>query len=491
MERILNLLIDKYELTMNEVYIQNGQTDEYSYYDAYFRNIPFEAGYAITAGLDSIIDFVKNFRFDEEAIDYLRSLNNFSEEHLEYLRNFRFRGDIYAIPDGTPVFGNQPLLTIRANKIEANLLETIILAYFNAQIKFATATSRVVEAAGSIPVLEMGARRADGPYAAIEASKVAYMAGAAGTSNLAAGYLYGVPTSGTMAHSYVQDAIDEELANDEYGAFLLFAKVWKGDAVFLLDTYDTIYSGVPNAIRVYKEFLEPNGYGLKGVRIDSGNLLELSIKVRKMLDEAGLVDTKIVISNGLDAADLKRLRAAQAPIDLIGLGDNIVSPKERVGVVYKLVGKERAGAIIPRIKKSEDDFKTINPGYKRVYRFFQNGTNLALGDVIAGFDEIIDANYFNNLFSLTEQARIEDFSVRVQELQVPIFINGELVYEATTIEEKRRYCQEQIRFLPADVRAIETPGEYPVVLTEQVEQVKKRLIAEITRGVEKVRKIAM
>lgn len=471
----IKLLIDKYELTMNEVYIQNCEASETSYYDAFFRNIPFKGGYAITAGLDSIIKFIKDFRFDESDIDYLRSLNTFSEAHLQYLENFRFRGDLYAIPDGTPVFGNEPLLTIRANKIEANLLETIILAYFNEQIKFATGASRIIETAGELPVMEFGARRADGPYAATDASKCAFIAGAVGTSNMQAGKEFGIPTMGTMAHSYVQDA------DSEYEAFLNYAKVFKSDSIFLVDTYDTLNSGIPNAIRVYQEFLKPNGYSLKGIRIDSGDLLELSIKAREMLDEAGMTETNIVASNGLDAVAIKELREAGAPIDSFGVGDNIVAPKERVGVVYKLVGKEKDFDIIPKIKRSDDEFKTINPGYKRIYRLYDNQTGLPLGDVLANYDEVIPEDLFAFLDAAgTDVNWVTNYTVR--ELQVPIFKAGELVYSEPSIAEKRAYCLEQVRNLPVGIKALENPERYPVTLTAKVRETKRALIDQILQS---------
>lgn len=479
MKKDIKLLIDKYELTMNEVYIQNKETDEYSYYDAFFRKIPFANGYALTAGLDSVIKFIKDFRFDEDDIHYIRSLNTFSEEHIEYLKNFRFTGDIFAIPDGTPVFGNEPLMTIRANKIEANLFETIILSYLNGQIKFATATTKIMNAAGDIPIMEFGARRADSPEAAIDATKCAYMVGVAGTSNMAAGKLYGVPVMGTMAHSYVKDA-----DCGEYEAFLKFAKVWPKDAIFLVDTFDTLNSGIPNAIRVAKDFLEPNGYKLKGIRLDSGNLLELSKEARRMLDEAGMEDTKIIVSNGLDAEAIKALRDANAPIDFIGLGDNIVAPKERVGVVYKLVGKEKDYHIIPKIKKSEDEFKTINPGYKKIYRLYDKVTKIPLGDVIANYDEQIPEDLYVFVDENGQEKVVSDYVI--EQLQVPIFRNGELVYNEPTLEEKRAYCYNLVKTLPEEVKKIINPETYPVNISAKVRATKLVLIEEI----ENVKKIA-
>ena len=475
MKKNIEMVIDNYELAMNEVYIQNNETEEYSYYDAFFRRIPLANGYALTAGLDDIINLIQNFRFNEDDIEYLRSLNCFSEKHLKYLENFKFRGDIFAIPDGTPVFGNEPILTVRANKIEANIFETMILSHLNGQIKFATAASKVIDAAGDTPVAEFGSRRADSPEVAVTASKCAFMAGATATSNLAAGKNHNIPVFGTMAHSFVKNF------DSEYEAFLEFAKVWKNDSLFLVDTYDTLNSGLPNAIRVYKEFLEPNGYKLKGIRLDSGDLLELSIKARKMLDEVGMNETKIIASNGLDAKTIKHLRNNHAPIDFIGLGDNIVAPKERVGVVYKLVGKEKDFDIIPKIKKSEDEFKTINPGYKKLYRLYDKNTLVPLGDIIANYDEQIPEDLYVFINEHGEEKAVTNYHIR--ELQEPIFRNGNLVYNEPSLEEKRAYCLNQVKNLPAGLKKA-NPDQYLVNITNKVRATKIVLIEEINQGQE-------
>jgi len=319
------MMTDLYEITMAQTYFDDKAFDKIVYFDAFFRSMPFDSGYAIMSGLDNIIEYISNLKFDEDDIEYLRSENKFSEEFLEYLSDFKFNGDIWAIPDGTVVFGNQMLITVRANIIEAQIIETTILSYLNSCIKFTTAARRLVEASNGVPIMEFGARRADGPEAAVLASKSAYIAGCIGTSNVMAGQLYGIPVMGTMAHSMIS-AEDEE-----YDAFLKYAKSFPDDANFLIDTYDTLKTGVYNAIKVAKDYLIPNGHKLKSVRIDSGDLAYLSKEVRKILDQEGMHDTKIVLSNSIDPYTVASLIRQGAKFDLVGAGDNIAAPKGRVG----------------------------------------------------------------------------------------------------------------------------------------------------------------
>ena len=377
------LMTDFYELTMAQTYFENGKKDEQVYFDVFFRKNPFDGGYTISGGLDNIIDYIQNFKIEDKHINYLRTLNKFSEEFLEHLRNLKFTGDIYAIPDGTPVFPNEPVITVKANVIEAQIIETALLTNFNHGSLVTTAAKRLTSAAENIPVMEFGARRARGIDSAIEASKYAYVGGCVGTSNVHAGMEYGIPVLGTMAHSLVTEA------DSEYEAFLNYAKSNPDNCTFLVDTYDTLKSGVPNAIKVAKDYLVPNGYKLKGIRIDSGDLAYLSKEARKLLDEAGFEDAGICLSNGLDEYTISELIKEGAKINSIGAGDNIAAAKERVGGVYKLVGVEKDGKAIPRIKVSNDSIKTINPGYKKVYRFYDKDTGYALGDVIALADESI------------------------------------------------------------------------------------------------------
>ena len=471
--RNLTMMTDFYELTMSQAYFKAGKKDEVAVFDAFFRKNPLGGGYGVMGGVDRIIDFIKNAHFNEEDITYLRSTGQFTEDFLEYLKGFKFTGSISAIPDGTPVFGNEPIVTVKAPIIEAQIIETILLSFLNANICYTTAATRVVEAADGIGVMEFGARRAMGPEAALEASKCAVIAGCVGTSNVLAGQEYGVPVMGTMAHSLVTEA------DTEYEAFLNYAKAYPNNCVLLVDTYDVLKSGVPNAIRVAKEYLIPNGYKLKGIRIDSGDLAYLSKEAKKMFVKAGLPDVKICLSNGLNEKTIKALKEQGAVIDSIGLGDNIVLPdKARVGVVYKNVAVERNGEFVSRIKVSNDAAKAITPGYKKVYRFYDNETGYALGDVIALHEEHIPLDEFTLIDPLNEHNTLTIKNYRVRELQVPIFVDGELVYEDPTIKEKQAYHAEEMKTLYPEVKRSENPHGYYIDLTRKLLELKKALILE-------------
>lgn len=470
------MVTDYYEFTMGQTYFDKGEQNKKVYFDIFFRKNPFNGGYAIMGGLDNIVEFIKDFKISEKKIEFLRKQGHFSEEYLEYLRNLRFTGDIYGIEDGTPIFPNEPVITIKANVIEAQLLETELLVNFNHGTLVTTAAKRITEAAKGIPVMEFGARRARGDASAIEASKYAYVGGCCGTSNVESAMEYDIPVLGTMAHSMVCDA------ESEYEAFLSFAKSNPDNCVFLVDTFDTLRSGIPNAIKVANDYLKPNGLKFKGIRIDSGDLAYLSKQARKMLDEAGYPEASICVSNGLDEETIKDLLLNGAPIDSFGAGDNIAASKERVGGVDKLVAVEKDGIIIPRIKVSEDNIKTINPGYKKVYRFYDKKTGYALGDVIALAEEKIAKDKYT-LISPTEEWKtttIENYEVR--ELQVPIFEAGNLVYSVPSVKERKLYCEEQFRTIYPEVKRSVKPHEYYVDLTKKLLELKKQLILE-SRGV--------
>ena len=473
------LMTDFYELTMAQTYFNEGKQNEIVYFDIFFRNNPFEGGYTIAGGLEETIDYVKNFKFDEEDIEYLRGLDTFNEEFLNYLKDLRFKGDIYAVEDGTMVFPNEPVLTVRADVITAQLLETALLTNFNHGALVTTAAKRITNEAKGIPVMEFGARRARGIDSAIEASKDAIVGGCVGTSNTYAGKKYNIPVLGTMAHSLICNEIDE------YEAFLKYAKSNPNNCVFLVDTYDTLKSGIPNAIKVANDYLTPNGYKFKGIRIDSGDLAYLSKEARKMLDEAGYPDTKICLSNGLNEYTIKSLLEQGAVIDSIGCGDNIAASKERVGGVYKLVAIEEDGKVIPRIKVSNDTIKTINPGYKKVYRFYDKATGYALGDVIAVADEIIpDEKY--TLVHPTETWKTKDIeNYTKRELLIPIFKDGELVYQLPNIKERQKYCQKEFETLYPEVRRIMNPHGYYVDLTDKLRELKEELIRLHTKNNDK------
>ena len=455
MGRNLTMMTDFYELTMSQAYFKAGKKDEIAVFDAFYRKNPLDGGYGLMGGVDKIIDFIKNIKFTSEDIEYLRSTGQFTEDFLEYLRNFKFTGSIYAVPDGTPIFANEPIVTVKAPIIEAQIIETILLSYLNANIMYTTAARRVVEAAKGIGIMEFGARRALGPEAAVDASKCAIIAGCVGTSNVLAGLEYNVPVMGTMAHSLVTEA------DSEYEAFLNYAKAYPNNCVLLVDTYDVLKSGVPNAIKIAKEYLEPNGYKLKGIRIDSGDLAYLSIEAKKMLVEAGLDDVKICLSNGLNERTIKSLILQGAVIDSIGLGDNIVLPdKARVGCVYKNVAIKHGDDFVSRIKVSNDAAKAITPGFKKVYRFYDRETGYALGDVIALHNEKIPKDKYTLIDPLNEHNTLTIKNYIVRELQQPIFENGELVYNDPILKDKQEYCNNEMKTLYPEVKRLENPHGY-------------------------------
>ena len=467
------LMTDFYELTMAQTYFESNEKDKIAYFDIFFRSNPFSGGYAISGGLDSIIEYILNLKFEDDDIEYLRSTSCFSENFLAYLKDLKFTGDIYAFEDGTPVFPNEPALTIKANIIEAQVIETALLAAFNHGTLVVTAAKRITHAAQNIPVMEFGARRARGIDSAIEASKYAYIGGCAGTSNTYAGKKYDIPVLGTMAHSLVCDS------DTEYNAFLSFAKSNPNNCVFLVDTYDTLKSGLVNAIKVADDYLTPNGLKFKGIRIDSGDLSYLSKKARSMLDKAGYKDTTICISNGLDEDTISSIIAQGAPIDSIGCGDNIAASKERVGGVYKLVAIEKDGNLIPKIKVSNDQIKTITPGYKKVYRFFDKDTGYALGDVLALADEKIPEDKFTLICPTEEWKTSTINNYVVKEMQKPIFINGKLVYKVKSAKESKVYCEEQFKTLYPELKRKFFPHQYYVDFTEKLLKLKKDMINEV------------
>lgn len=464
------LMTDFYELTMMQTYYDKKETNKKAYFDIFFRKNPFDGGYMVSAGLDNIIDYINNFKITDDDIKYLRSLNYFSEKFLEYLKNLHFTGDIYAVEDGTIVFPNEPVITVRANIIEAQLIETALLAHFNHGSLVTTAARRICNAAGDIPVMEFGARRARGIDSAIEASKYAYIGGCVGTSNVYAAKKYNIKPLGTMAHSLICDY------DSEYEAFLNYAKSNPDNCIFLVDTYDTLRSGIPNAIKVAKEFLIPNGYEFKGIRIDSGDLAYLSKEARKMLDENGFKNTKIVLSNGLDEKTIKSLKQQNAKMDILGVGDNIAASKERVGGVYKLVAVEKDGTIIPKIKISNDAAKTINPGFKKLYRFYDKETGYALGDVITLNDEKINRVKYTLINQADDTSKKILTNYKVRELLVPIFKDGIEVYKRPSIHDTKKYAEKEFNTIYEEIKRLENPHLYYVCLSKKLLKLKKELI---------------
>lgn len=413
----LELVADFYEYTMANGYFNKNMEDKIAYFDVFFRKVPNEGGYAIVAGLEQIINYIRNLSFDEEDISYLRKQNKFSEEFLNYLENFRFTGDIWAIPEGTVVFPNEPLITVKAPIIQAQLLETMLLLTTNHQSLIATKTSRIVKEAQGRPVMEFGARRAHGINAAVEGARAAIIGGAVGTSCTLSAKEFNVPASGTMAHSWIQSF------DSEYEAFKAYAELYPDDCTFLIDTYNTIESGLPNAIKVFNEVLKPKGYRPKAVRLDSGDLAYLSKKVRKILDEAGYEDCKICATNSLDEYLIKSLIEQDAKIDLFGVGENLITAKSEpvFGGVYKLVALEKDKKIVPKIKVSENTAKVTNPSVKKVYRFYDNETKKAIADVITLADEIIDEREYMIFDPQNPWKKkvLKDYSIRL--LQEKIF----------------------------------------------------------------------
>ena len=414
----LELIADFYEFTMSNGYFVKNRND-IAYFDIFFRNVPDKGGYAIVAGLEQIIDFVQNLKFDEEDIEFLRSQKIFAEEYLDYLKNFKFTGDIWAIPEGTVVFPNEPLITVKAPIVEAQLLETILLTILNHQSLIATKTARIVRAAKGRPIMEFGARRSHGISAAIYGARAAIIGGAVGTSCSLTAKKFGVPASGTMAHSWIQSF------DNEYEAFKAYAELYPHGCTFLIDTYNALESGLPNAIKVFDEVLKPQGIRPIAVRLDSGDLAYLSKKIRKILDNAGYNDCKICLTNSLDEHLITSLLDQKAEVDSFGVGENLITAKSDsvFGGVYKLVAIENQGKLIPKIKISENVEKITNPSFKKVCRFYSKDTNYALADVIMLKDEEISSDTYEIFDEHNTWKRKTLTNFYVKELQEKIFEN--------------------------------------------------------------------
>jgi len=467
------LVMDFYELTMAQTYFNEGKKDEILYFDIIFRYNPFNGGYTLSGGLEEIINYINKFHFGDEEISYLKSLDTFNDDFLNYLKDLKFDGDLYAVPDGTLVFPNEPVLTVRCSAIMAQLLETALLSCFNHGSLVVTASKRITNEA-KVPVMEFGARRSRGIDSAIEASKYAYIGGCVGTSNTYAGMKYGIPALGTMAHSLVTES------DNEYEAFLKYAKSNPDNCVFLVDTYDTLKSGIPNAIKVANYYLKPNGLKFKGIRIDSGDLAYLSKEARKMLDDAGYYDTTICLSNGLDEYTIAELIKQGASFNSLGVGDNIAASKERVGAVYKLVAVEDDSKIIPKMKISNDAIKTINPGYKKVYRFYDFKSHYAIGDVVCLYDEDV-SDYEYLLVHPTEvwkKKKISNYEKR--ELLVPIYKNGELIYSIPSVDDSKKYCEKEFSTLYPEITRLSNPHLYIVDLSDKLRELKNKMMEELS-----------
>ena len=468
------MLCDFYELTMGNGYFQTGLKDRICYFDVFFRQVPDGGGFAIAAGLEQVIRYIQDLHFDEDDLAYLRGKGVFDEGFLEYLRDFRFTGDIWAVPEGIPIFPGEPILTVRAPAIQAQFIETFVLLTLNHQSLLATKSNRIVRAAKGRPVSEFGSRRAQGVDGALLGARAAYIAGCAATACTMADQWYGSPATGTMAHSWVQ------MFPDEYTAFKTYCQLYPHSATLLVDTYNVLKSGVPNAIRAFKEVLLPRGITQCGIRLDSGDLAYLSRRARKMLDDAGLTQCKIVVSNSLDEYIIRDLLDQGACIDAFGVGERLITAKSDpvFGGVYKLAAiEEPDGAIVPKIKVSENPSKITTPHFKKVYRLFGKETGKAEADYICVHDETVDPDEPLELFDPEATWKRKTLTgFRAVELLAPIFRNGELVYHIPDIEESRAYCAEQVELLWDEVRRFEFPHNYYVDLSPKLWNIKHELL---------------
>ena len=470
----MTMLCDFYELTMGNGYLKAGLHNRITYFDVYFRTVPDGGGFAIAAGLEQLIDYIEDLHFDEQDIEYLRSKGIFCEEFLDYLRNFRFTGDIYAVPEGTPVFPREPMVIVRAPAIEAQLLETFTLLTINHQSLIATKANRIVRAAKGKAVMEFGSRRAQGSTAAIDGARAAYLAGCCGTACTISDELYGTPALGTMAHAWVQ------MFDTEYDAFATYCKLYPGNATLLVDTYDTLKSGIPNAIRAFNDVLKPLGVTKCGIRLDSGDLAYLTRKARQMLDEAGWESCKITVSNSLDEYLIRDLWLQDAKIDAFGVGERMITAKSEpvFGGVYKLVAVEDDdGEIIPKIKISENVGKITTPHFKKLYRFYGRDTGKAIADYLCVYDETVDDS--GNLEIFDPEAtwkRKEVYHFEARELLVQIYKNGKLVYKRPSMEELRAYCASQVDTLWDEVKRFDNPHRYYVDLSQKLYDIKQSLL---------------
>ena len=471
------MLFDFYELSMANGYFQTPLKDRITYFDVFFRRVPDGGGFAIAAGLEQVIEYIRDLNFTEEDIAYLRTKNCFTEEFLEYLRTFKFTGDIWAVPEGTPIFPGEPVLTVRAPAVQAQFIETYVLMELNHQSLIATNASRIVRAAEGRPVAEFGSRRAQGASGAILGARASYIAGCAGTACVQADRDYGVPATGTMAHSWVQ------MFPDEYTAFKTYCELYPNNATLLVDTYNVLRSGVPNAIKVFKEVLLPKGITKCGIRIDSGDLAYLSRKARKMLDEAGLTQCKIVASNALDEYLIRDLLVQGAKLDSFGVGERMITAKSDpvFGCVYKLAAiEDEDGTIIPKIKVSENAAKITTPHFKKVYRLYDNESGEAFADVMCLHDETIDESKPIELFDPENTWKKKYFSkFTARSILEPIFAHGELVYKVPNIEEVRSYCADQMSHLWEEVKRFENPHRYYVDLSPKLWKIKNDMLEEM------------
>lgn len=474
--RNLTMLFDFYELTMGNGYFKCGYADKIVYFDLYYRDNPDNGGFAVAAGLEQIIEYVKDLKFDEDDIAYLREKGCFDEEFLKYLSTFRFTGDMWAVPEGTVVFPGEPLITVRAKAIEAQFIETYLLLMINHQSLIATKAARITRAAKGRVVSEFGSRRAQGADAAILGARAAYIGGCNFTACAISDEVYGVPATGTMAHSWVQ------MFDDEYTAFKTYCETYPNNATLLIDTYNVLKSGIPNAIRAFNDVLKPLGITKCGVRLDSGDITYLTKKMRKMLDDAGWTECKIIVSNSLDEYIIRELIRQGAEVDGFGVGERLITAKSHpvFGAVYKLCAVEDGeGNIIPRIKISENVGKITTPHFKKIYRLRGRDTGKAEADLICLHDETIDDTQPIEIFDpeyTWKRKTLENFTA--EELLVPIFEGGKLVYELPTLEEIREHHKKEIDGMWEEVKRFTNPHNYYVDLSQKLWDIKNDLLTK-------------
>ncbi len=472
----MTMLCDFYELTMGNGYFQAGYQDRITYFDVFFRDVPDKGGFAVCAGLSQLIDYIQNLHFSAEDIEFLRGKQLFSEEFLQFLADFRFTGDLYAIPEGTPIFPREPVVTVRAPAIQAQLIETFTLLTVNHQSLIATKANRIVRAAQGRTVLEFGSRRAQGADGAISGARAAYIGGCKGTACTISDQLYGVPAGGTMAHSWVQ------MFDSEYEAFKKYCEIYPTNATLLVDTYNVLKSGVPNAIRAFNEVLRPKEITKCGIRLDSGDMAYLTREARKMLDAAGWAECQISASNSLDEYIIQDLLRQGAQIDMFGVGERMITARSEpvFGGVYKLAAiEDDQGNIIPKIKVSENVNKITTPHFKKVYRLYDRATGKAEADYLTVWDEQVDDKQPLELFdprSTWKRKTLTDFEARP--LQVPVFLGGKLVYQEPTLQQIQAYCKEQVDTLWDEVKRFENPHNYYVDLSQKLWDIKQELLRQ-------------
>ena len=470
----LTMLVDFYELTMGNGYLKCGMQDTVTYFDVFYRSNPDGGGYAIAAGLEQIIDYINDLHFTDDDIEFLRGKKMFSEEFLDYLKEFKFNGDMWAIPEGTVVYPGEPLITVRAKATEAQFIETYILMELNHQSLIATKASRITRAAKGRPVSEFGSRRAQGANAAIYGARAAYIGGCSSTACAISDELFGVPATGTMAHSWVQ------MFDDEYSAFKNYCEIYPNNAVLLIDTYNVLKSGLPNAIKAFDEVLKPKGITRCAVRLDSGDITYLSKKVRRALDEAGWTECKIIASNSLDEYIIRDLILQGACIDSFGVGERLITSKSQpvFGGVYKLVGVEdKEGNIIPKIKLSENVGKITTPHFKKVYRIRDKETGKAEADLVCVHDEDIDFTQPIELFDPEYTWKRKVFeNYTATELLVPIFKDGKQVYECPSLDQIKAHCKAELEGTWDEILRFENPHNYYVDLSEKLWNIKHDLL---------------